>query len=123
MSRGAHLLIECLDCERAPLDDAVALERALARAADAIGARVVSTAFHRFAPQGVTGVLLLEESHISIHTWPELGYAAVDLYTCGAADPELAVAVLAAALGPKRLEILRIRRGSLDARKAISVLD
>ena len=123
MTSGAHLLIECLDCAPAALDSARALEQALERAAQALGARVISRAFHIFEPQGVTGFLLLEESHISIHTWPERGYAAVDLYTCGAGEPTAALAILREALGAGRLELLEVRRGQLEQPKALAVVD
>jgi len=118
---ATHVLVECLACDPARLDDAVALEAALREAADAVGARVVGAGFHRFAPQGVTGFLLLEESHLSVHTWPEHRYAAVDLFTCGARDPEEALPVLRAALGAERLEVVRIARGRLDGAQPIAV--
>lgn len=112
---GAHLLVEYLGCTPALLDDAVGLERSLREAAEAIGARVVTAAFHRFAPHGVTGFLLLEESHLSIHTWPERGYAAVDLYSCGSTFPGRAIPLLEAALGAARVTQLRVARGELTA--------
>lgn len=111
VTRGTHLLIECLGCDRAVLDDAEALEKALRAAADAMGATVVGAMFHRFAPQGVTGVLLLAESHVSVHSWPERGYAAVDLFTCGARDPACAVPVLERAIGAREVSVLRVERG------------
>jgi S-adenosylmethionine decarboxylase proenzyme len=115
VTRGTHLLIECLGCDRTVLDDAEALSRALRAAADAMDATVVGAMFHRFAPQGVTGVLLLSESHISVHTWPERGYAALDLFTCGTGDPARALAVLERALGAARVAVLRVARGEDDA--------
>ena len=87
------------------------LEAALREAAAAIGARVLNVAFHAFAPHGVTGVLLLAESHLSVHTWPEHGYAAVDLFTCGPASPEAALPILRAALGARELECVTVVRG------------
>lgn len=111
VTRGVHLLIECLGCDRAVLDDALALEQALRAAADAIGATVVGAMFHRFAPQGVTGVLLLAESHVSVHSWPEQGYAAVDLFTCGARDPAGAVPALVRAVRAERVSVMRVERG------------
>lgn len=118
---ATHLLVECLACDVARLDDAPALEAALRRAAEAVGARVVGAGFHRFAPQGVTGFLLLEESHLSIHTWPERRYAAVDLFTCGASDPAEALPVLREALGAERLDVLRVARGRLEAASPLRV--
>jgi len=67
--------------------------------------------FHRFAPQGVSGVVVVEESHLSIHTWPEAGYAAVDFFTCGECFPERAHAALLDGLAPERSEILNVERG------------
>ncbi|MDB4987853.1 MAG: S-adenosylmethionine decarboxylase proenzyme [Myxococcaceae bacterium] len=119
LTRGTHLLLEYRGCEPALLDDAGALEAALRAAAATIQARVVTAAFHQFSPHGVTGMLLLEESHLSIHTWPEHGYAAVDLYTCGEADVALAVPVLTEALKAQRVDQLRVERGDLNAAQAL----
>lgn len=118
---GVHLLVEYRECARAVLDDPTELERALYEAAVAIGAKVVTAAFHRFAPHGVTGFLLLEESHLSIHTWPEQAYAAVDVFSCGATEPSLAVDVLRRALGAGRVCQLRVVRGALSADNALRV--
>jgi S-adenosylmethionine decarboxylase proenzyme len=112
-TEGTHLLVEYLGCSALLLDDSAGLAASLREAAAAIGARVVEAAFHRFAPQGVTGFLLLEESHISIHTWPERGYAAVDLFSCGATDPASALEVLGAGLGAGRWDVILLRRGLL----------
>ena len=120
---ATHVLVECLACDPARLDDAVALEAALREAADAVGARVVGAGFHRFAPQGVTGFLLLEESHLSLHTWPEQRYAALDLFTCGTVQPEQAVDALRAALGAGRVAVLRVGRGRLTPGAAPFELD
>jgi S-adenosylmethionine decarboxylase proenzyme len=119
---GAHLLVEALGCARPVLDDASALEALLRRAAEAIGARVVTAALHRFSPHGVTGFLLLEESHLSIHTWPEQRYAALDLFTCGAGDPEAALPILRAGLGAERIELVRVARGLLESAAALRVV-
>mmetsp|Transcript_12943 Transcript_12943/g.43875 ORF Transcript_12943/g.43875 Transcript_12943/m.43875 type:complete len:226 (-) Transcript_12943:209-886(-) len=81
---GTHLVIELWDVSAKVLNDETALGAALRAASERAGLQVLGSAFHRFEPQGVTGLLLLSESHISIHTWPELGYAAVDLFSCGA---------------------------------------
>lgn len=81
-------------------------------AAEAAGATVVAKAFHRFTPQGVSGVVVVEESHLSIHTWPEYGYAAVDFYTCGDCVPERAHELLRSALGAERSEVLKVDRGT-----------
>lgn len=110
-TRGRHLLAEYRGCDRARLDDEAVVEALMRRAAAAAGATVVAACFHRFAPQGVTGVVVVEESHLSVHTWPEHGYAAVDFFTCGACDPEVAHRVIGDGLGARRAELLLIERG------------
>lgn len=81
-------------------------------AASAANATIVSSQFHHFGPQGVSGVLVLAESHLSVHTWPEHRYAAVDIYTCGLdCKPELAHELLAKALGAASVEVLEVKRG------------
>jgi S-adenosylmethionine decarboxylase proenzyme len=95
----------------ARLDDPTQLEQAMRRAAQAACAVVISATFHRFAGQGVTGVVLLAESHFALHSWPEHGYAAADFYTCGASDPARAVEVLAACLEAQRVDVMAVDRG------------
>jgi S-adenosylmethionine decarboxylase len=94
-----HLLVELGACSPVLLDDPVRVRSALASAAQAAGTHLLSDVLHRFEPQGVTGVALLAESHVAIHTWPELGMAACDLLTCSAqGDLERVVAELREAL-------------------------
>jgi S-adenosylmethionine decarboxylase proenzyme len=123
---GRHFLIELFGCDAELLDDAQALRGLLCSAAEAAGARVVAEVFHPFAPHGVTGVVVIEESHLSIHTWPETGYAALDFYTCGEARPERAIELLTGKLRASRVEVLAIARGgapdrtlSIDERKRV----
>lgn len=80
---GYHVLVEMYQCNEAFLDDPKYVEETLVRAADLSGATVVSHTFHQFSPYGVSGVVVVSESHLAIHTWPEHGYASLDLYTCG----------------------------------------
>ncbi|PKB80017.1 MAG: adenosylmethionine decarboxylase [SAR202 cluster bacterium Io17-Chloro-G9] len=80
---GLHLLLELKDCNPSLLDDLNHIRLAMLRAAHDAGAHVIGESFHQFSPQGVTGILSIAESHISIHTWPEYGYAAADIFTCG----------------------------------------
>lgn len=111
---GKHLLLELRDCDREVLDDLSLLEGSLVYAAEEAGATVVGKHFHRFAPQGVSGAVLISESHLSLHTWPEYGYAAVDIFTCGdSVDSELAAEILIRKLGSKDPTIMEIRRGLL----------
>jgi len=111
---GRHLLVEYRDCEPEVLDDRARLEALLGEAAAAANATVVGAVFRRFSGQGITGVLVLEESHISIHSWPEAGYAAVDFYTCGDCDPDAARGVLERGLGATAVEVVAVERGRHD---------
>ena len=110
-TRGRHFLVELFGCDPNPLNDAQALRSALRAGAEAAGARVVAEVFHPFAPHGVTGVVVIEESHFSIHTWPESRYAAVDFYTCGDAQARRAIELLARELKARRAEVLEVGRG------------
>ena len=80
---GRHILGEFYGCDSTTLNDVDTVERVLVDAALNAGAEVREVAFHRFSPQGVSGMVIISESHLAIHTWPELGYAAVDVFTCG----------------------------------------
>ncbi|HHY04608.1 MAG TPA: S-adenosylmethionine decarboxylase proenzyme [Thermoanaerobacterales bacterium] len=80
---GRHILAEIYDCNPNVLNDRELIEEILVKAALEAGAEVREVAFHKFSPQGVSGVVVISESHLAIHTWPELGYAAVDVFTCG----------------------------------------
>ena len=110
---GLHGLLDLYGCPAVLLRDAAALEGAMRAAAQQAGATILSAHFHTFgAGGGVTGVLLLAESHISIHTWPEYGFAAVDVFLCGRMPSENARRVLEEALGAKRAEWRNIPRGN-----------
>lgn len=108
---GRHLLVEYGGCDRETLDDIERIEVLLRRAAEEAGATVVAAVFHPFSPQGITGVVVVEESHLSIHTWPEHGYAAVDFYTCGDCHPERAHEFLERELGATQSEVMVVERG------------
>lgn len=111
---SVHLLVELHGCSSDLLDDTDHLTRLMESAALVAGARIVNTASHRFVPQGVSLLVVIEESHFSIHTWPEVGYAAVDFFTCGTCRPEEAVRVLASGLCAARTETMRVLRGHRD---------
>ncbi|MGD8353834.1 MAG: adenosylmethionine decarboxylase [Pseudomonadota bacterium] len=83
-SLGRHILVEFYDCDREALNDLNLVETSMKEAAVAAGSTIVDSVFRRFAPHGISGVVVIAESHLAIHTWPEYGYAAVDLFTCGA---------------------------------------
>lgn len=80
---GRHILAEIYDCDPEILNDRNMIEKIMVESALEAGAEVREVAFHKFSPQGVSGVVVISESHLTIHTWPELGYAAVDVFTCG----------------------------------------
>lgn len=122
-TRSRHLLVELWGCDAAILDDERALEAHLRAAADAARVTIVQTVFHRFSPHGVTGVVVVEESHLSVHTWPESGYAAVDFFTCGQGEPDRAVAVIERGLGAQRVEVLRVERGLRPPGPGIALAD
>ena len=112
---GKHLLMELKDCNREVLNDLKFLKGLLAAAASEAGATVLGESFHQFNPHGVSGVVIIAESHLFIHTWPECGYAAVDIFTCGdSVQPEKAAKKLITELGAKSHSILEIQRGILD---------
>ena len=111
---GRHLLVELHDCDKEALNDLGFLRDVMVKAAVDSGAVVLGESFHRFSPQGVSGVVIIAESHLSIHTWPEYGYAAVDIFTCGTfVNPEKAAEVLIEKLGSKNHSVLEIPRGVL----------
>lgn len=111
---GIHLLADLHGIQAELLTDAGRIDTLLRDAALAAGARILHSHFHTFGPgMGITGVLLLAESHISIHTWPEVGFAAADVFMCGAARPQLALDVIEAALRPASRELRTVERGQL----------
>jgi S-adenosylmethionine decarboxylase proenzyme len=111
---GRHLLIELQDCNKEVLNDPGYIRDAMVGAAIDCGAVVLGESFHHFSPQGVSGVVVIAESHLSIHTWPECGFAAVDVFTCGTSvQPEKAAEVLIAKLGSRNHSFIEIPRGVL----------
>jgi S-adenosylmethionine decarboxylase len=106
---GVHLIIDVYEANR--LDDIDHIETTLRRCVDAAGATLLHAHVHHFQPNGVSGVVVLAESHISIHTWPEAGYAALDVFMCGKADPDKCVPVLREAFGARRVAVSELLRG------------
>lgn len=107
---GTHLVVDLWHASN--LDDLTHVEQALRDAAERAGATLLNVDLHHFTPNGgISGVAVLAESHISIHTWPELSYAAVDVFMCGAAQPHLAVQSLREAFTPGQVTLAEHRRG------------
>jgi S-adenosylmethionine decarboxylase proenzyme len=114
-SLGRHILVEAYDCDREALDNIGELQEAMEPAAEKAGATVVESAFRKFQPHGISGVLVISESHLTIHTWPEFGYAAIDLFTCGCnADPWKAFEHLSSYLKSSRTTSIEIQRGCIS---------
>lgn len=109
---STHYLVELWDADQTKLDSVGEARRYLLEAARQARVTVLHSAFHRFNPVGVSGVVVIAESHITIHTWPEAGYAAADIFTCGdQAMPERAAQFLSHAFGAGQVEVKRIVRG------------
>jgi S-adenosylmethionine decarboxylase proenzyme len=114
---GHHLLAEFTGCEAAPLADLDRVTAVMLQAAAASGATIVTHSFHHFSPHGVSGAVIIAESHLAIHTWPEHGFAAVDFFSCGGVDMDRGLAVLKAAFGATGETRLELERGPLRALK------
>ncbi len=111
-SLGSHLLVELFGCNVDSLKERTTVEAAMDEAAVKSEAHVVAQSFHEFKPYGVSGAVIIQESHYTIHTWPEHGYAAVDLFYCGGTiSVHKAVEVLQEKFQPKRIKFLVVRRG------------
>jgi S-adenosylmethionine decarboxylase len=106
---GVHLIVDLHGAER--LDDIEHIEATLRRCVGAARATLLHIHVHHFQPNGVSGVAVLAESHISIHTWPDAGYAALDVFMCGSADPDACIPVLREAFGAKRVAVNELLRG------------
>lgn len=108
---GTHVLLDLEGCDRARIDDVSWVREAMVNAARLAGATVVTEVFHRFSPQGVSGVVVITESHLAVHTWPEFGAVAVDLFTCGGTiRAELAADSLARAFGASHSQVRTVDR-------------
>lgn len=112
---GRHCIIEYYGCPTDVMNDLELIENALVGAARKMGATIVAAEFHQFNPHGVSGMVIISESHLSIHTWPEFGYAAVDVFTCGdVIDATMANEILREAFQAEREEIVHLQRGILN---------
>ena len=107
-----HCIMELWECDSKILDNKDAVEELMVKAALESGAEVREVAFHKFAPQGVSGVVVISESHLAIHTFPEHGYASIDVFTCGERiDPQVAAKLIAKKLNSKRFYEINLERG------------
>jgi S-adenosylmethionine decarboxylase proenzyme len=112
---GRQILVEYYNCDRESLNNRDHIASAMVEAANLSGATVVEEVFHLFNPHGISGVVVIAESHLSIHTWPEYGYAAVDLFTCGdEIEPEKAFEHLKDRLGAESVSVMELKRGVLE---------
>ncbi len=110
---GRHIILEMWGCQN--LDSVETAEEALRDMVEALDVNLLDLRVYPFSPVGVTGIAIVSESHLVIHTWPEHGYAAVDIFTCGAPrDPQAAVEVLHRLYDPERVGVMEINRGQLD---------
>jgi S-adenosylmethionine decarboxylase len=109
---GHHYVAEASGCNSEIIGRVETVEQILVRAAEVAGVTVWSISFHRFSPNGVSGVVVISESHLSVHTWPEYGYVALDIFTCGNdAKPEAAVQYALKEFGAASMHITEITRG------------
>jgi S-adenosylmethionine decarboxylase len=109
---GRHLLLELLDCDPDAINNLEAVKGALIEAAKRAQATIVDVVFHEFNPFGISGVVVIAESHLSIHTWPEYRYAAVDIFSCGEVlQPEIAASYLVEQFGAARASVVEMQRG------------
>ncbi len=124
---GIHILIELRDCKHETLKDITKIREIMIEAAREARATILDAPFYEFEPYGVSGIIVIAESHFSIHTWPEYNYAAADIFTCGAEmKPYVAAQILIERLESKNPSIIEIRRGILEtgsAEPALAISD
>src|SRR5436305_9336573 len=109
---GRHLLVELFDCDPDVINNLEAVKGALIEAAKRAQATIVDVVFHEFNPFGISGVVVIAESHLTIHTWPEYRYAAVDIFSCGdVLQPSAAANYLAEQFGAERASAVALQRG------------
>ena len=114
-SLGKQLVLELFGCPATLLDDPEHVANSMLQAVERSGATMIQPFFHQFAPQGVSGVVIISESHFTIHTWPEYGYAAVDVFTCGDdIDMDVAAGSLRESFTPQSMQKMLLSRGMLD---------
>jgi S-adenosylmethionine decarboxylase len=113
ISYGNHYLVDLYGCDAQVISTVKPTEEALLTAAIECGSTIIKHYFHQFSPHGVTGVILIAESHFSVHTWPETGFAAVDVFTSGdVMKPEVAISILEKAFRADRVDVKTVVRGT-----------
>lgn len=120
---ATHLLVELHGCDNVLLNDADFIDSLMGKAILAAGATEISRMVSRFVPQGVAALYLLAESHFSFHSWPELGYAALDFYTCGKCEPSNAVRLVSTGVKARRIDRIWIERGRNVGPLSLRILD
>ena len=108
---GRHLIAEYYNCDSDAINNVEYVKSHMCEVAEKIGATVLGEKFHQFEPQGVSGTVVIAESHLSIHTWPEKGYVAVDIFTCGGLDPSVGFEYLGQMLKAQSGRVQEILRG------------
>ncbi|WP_340102578.1 adenosylmethionine decarboxylase [Rhodohalobacter sp. 8-1] len=109
---GRQILVEFYDCKESTINDVEYIESSLIKATEASNATIISHNFHKFSPYGVSGVVVIAESHVAIHTWPEYNYAAVDIFTCGdTIDPWIIQEHLKEYFESKNVSSMEMKRG------------
>lgn len=121
---GRHILVEFYNCSEERMKDPVFVEKVMNEAAITANATIVKSVFHHFNPYGVSGAVIISESHLAIHTWPEYGYAAVDVFTCGETiDPWIAFDHLEKEFEAEKSESTEIPRGMVEKIRRFSPKD
>ena len=121
---GRHILAEIYGCDSEILNNRVSIEKIMVESALKAGAEVREVIFHKFSPQGVSGVVIISESHLTIHTWPELGYATVDIFTCGdKINPWDACNYMTELFNAKNMTATEVKRGIFEQPVSVKALN
>jgi S-adenosylmethionine decarboxylase len=110
---GTHLIAELFNCNELHINDLKKVEEVMMAAAELSSATIIKPFFHKFSPYGISGVIVIAESHFTIHTWPEYGYAAVDIFTCGDLNYQAALDHIKSELEAERCTVFQFQRGIL----------
>jgi S-adenosylmethionine decarboxylase len=112
---GKHTIVELYNCDEATINNVELVEDIMLEAVEVSGATIVKPVFHKFSPHGVSGMVVVSESHFSIHTWPEYGYCAVDIFTCGdLIDNQKALDVMKTRFQSENISVVEMKRGVLN---------